>query len=169
MGCKVLAYREFYITDKIITHCYKEPALWGSEICIEPGWFKRAQVFCFRSGMVSQKMCLKLRNIENAQDIVHAYLTMNREGIKFQYFRMIPNDFHIPQERPSARCIKLPKVKKVAWDRQLWDLRSLLKKLAFSDSHFQLGRHFPVGAFWRPSVANWNAPTFSSKLIFDFL
>ena len=31
--------------------------------------------------MVSQKMCINLRNIENAQDIVHAYLTMNREGI----------------------------------------------------------------------------------------
>ena len=61
--------------------------------------------------MVSQKMCINLRNIENAQDIVHAYLTMNREGIKFS---VLPNDFHIPQEGSSAFCIKLPKVKKVA-------------------------------------------------------
>jgi len=63
--------------------------------------------------------------------------------------------FHIRQERFYALRIKLPKVKKVASDCQLRDVRKLFTHLTTSsDSHIELGRLFSVGALKAPSVAN---------------
>jgi len=63
--------------------------------------------------------------------------------------------FHIRQEIFYALCIKLPKVKKVASDRQLRDFRKLFTHLTTSSgSHIELGRPFSVGALRAPSVAN---------------